>query len=255
VIIDSGNKNYRQGLMIGTATTGLVRIEWHQSRCQQLYPSNWTVHEVTKYLDGIEPLRFQVADAQNVICGEFVKSNCDWLILWEHDCCPGPDALIKFNQYMQAKTIPIVSALYYTRSVPSEPLIYRGRGNGCFLDWKPGDKVWADGCGAGLLLIHGDLIRTMWNDAEEYLAEGVPVRRVFKAPNETWTNPYDAELMLREGTSDLDWCTRVRRCFGRAGWPDYQDKEWPILIDTQIIAKHYGPDGTCYPDDVNKKDK
>ena len=56
--------------------------------------------------------------------------------------------------YMQQGDVPVVSGLYFTKSEPSEPLIYRGRGSGAYLDFRMGDKVYADGVPTGCLLIH-----------------------------------------------------------------------------------------------------
>jgi hypothetical protein len=42
---------------------------------------------------------------------------------------------------MHQGDIPMLSGLYFTKSLPAEPLIYRGRGNSYYKKWKFGDKV------------------------------------------------------------------------------------------------------------------
>ena len=81
---------------------------------------------------------------------------------------------------MLAGDVPVVSGLYFTRGYPSEPLVYRGRGNGYYGDWRIGDKVWADGVPTGCLLIHCSILRAMWKDSEEYQVSGQTLRRVFE---------------------------------------------------------------------------
>ncbi len=53
----------------------------------------------------------------------------------------------------------VVSGLYFSKGVPSWPLIFRGRGNGAFLNFRIGDRVWCDGIPTGFLLVHMSVIR------------------------------------------------------------------------------------------------
>ena len=54
----------------------------------------------------------------------------EWLFLLEHDnVLAANDAFVRLNTYMRGAKYPVVSGLYFTRGYPSEPLVYRGRGN------------------------------------------------------------------------------------------------------------------------------
>jgi hypothetical protein len=141
---------------------------------------------------------------------------------------------------MKRKDTPVVSGLYFTRSIPSEPLIYRGRGNLAFEDFDIGDLVWCDGIPTGFLLVHMSIIRAMWDESEPYMLGNVESRRVFETPNKAWYDPETAQYNTQAGTSDLAWCERVMRegFFTKAGWPEYQDKEFPFLMDTGIVCQH-----------------
>ena len=130
VIRDGGDPGYVNRLFIGTPTTGLVRMEWVQGRYGQVVPMNWSNVQLTEWIDGFAPLRYQVADAQNIIVQEAVARDFEWLLLYEHDVIPPPDAFIKLNRYIRDEQVPVVSGLYYSRSRPSEPLVFRGRGTG-----------------------------------------------------------------------------------------------------------------------------
>ena len=246
---DSGDAGYSQRLLIGTATTGSVRVEWMSARYGQMIPCNWSMVQMLQYMNSYMPLRYQVADAQNLIVKEAVEKDYEWLFLLEHDVILPPDGFIRLNEYMREKRYPVVSGLYYTRSKPSEPLIYRGRGNSFYADWKLGDKVMADGVPTGALLIHCSILRAMWQDAEAYQLYGLPVRRVFDTPRNLWVDPQTGTFNTTMGTSDLDWCTKVMagNYLAKAGWPQYQEMRWPFLVDTGIFCKHINNDGSQYP--------
>lgn len=249
VVKDSGDPGYVNRILIGTATTGLVRIEWVQSRFGQVIPANWSNVLMYQYLNAYVPLRYQVADAQNLIVKAAVEGDFEWLLLWEHDTIAPPDALIRFNQYMREEKVPIVSGLYYTRSRPSEPLLYRGRGTSFYTNWQMGDKVWVDGVPTGMLLIHCGILREMWNESEEYQIGRDFTRRVFDTPRHLWHDPESEQFNMTTGTSDLDWCTRVMRgnYLEKAGWHEYANRPYPFLVDTNIFCRHINPDGEQFP--------
>ena len=247
--IEDSGMNYYNRILIGTATTGLVRVEWVQSRYGQLIPVNWTSVSFVEPIAGYYPLRYLVADAQNIICHVAIERDFEWILLWEQDTYPdSPDALMKLNEYMISREVPVVSGLYYTKSVQSQPLIFRGRGGGVYLDWKKGDKVWCDGVPTGFLLIHTSIIHEMAKDVETYSLRGTNIKRIFVTPRE-YFHEDRGELNTISGTSDLDWCTRVMKggYFKKAGWGDLQKKRYPFLVDTNINCKHINPDGEQFP--------
>lgn len=249
IVKDSGDPGYVNRVMVATPVTGLVRIEWVMARYGQIIPVNWSQVQMLEFIDGYYPLRYQVADAQNLIVKEAIEKDFEWLLLVEHDTMLPPDAFIRFNQYMRTAVVPVVSGLYYTRSRPSEPLVFRGRGTGAFYDWQMGDLVWVDGVPTGCLLIHMAIMREMWKDSPEYIVSGTNTRRVFDTPRKMWFDPESQQYNATQGTSDLDWCTNIMKggYFAKAGWTEYADKEYPFLVDTNIFCKHIGMDGQQYP--------
>lgn len=250
-IVDSGNNKYRQKLLVATPTLGLVRMEWVAARYNQIIPTNWSKTDMVQYMNGYIPLRYTVADAQNLAVKACLEGGFEWLLLIEDDTMPPSDAFLRFTEYMDKADIPVVSGLYFTRSVPPEPMVYRGRGNHYFRDWKLGDKVWVDGVPTGMLLIHSSLLKVMYDDSPEY---GIPhngthARRVFSTPAQTWFNEETGAQETLIGTSDLDFCTRVIRddYLTKAGFLEIAKKKHPFLIDTSIFAKHIEKDGTQFP--------
>jgi hypothetical protein len=249
IVLDS-NTTYSNRILIGTPATGNVRIEWYQSRVGQMTPPNWSTVTMLQFINSVIPMRYQVADAQNIIVNAAVEQDFEWMFLLEHDTLMPPDGFLRFNQYMQEEKVPIVSGLYYTRSHPTEPLIYRGRGSSCFLNWEFGDLVWCDGVPTGCLLVHCGILREMWKDAEEYTVHNQKVRRVFDTPVRQFYDPEKMQQSTMTGTSDLDWCTKVMKgnYFKRAGWDKYQEMKYPFLVDTNIFCRHINPDGSVFPE-------
>ena len=174
--------------------------------------------------------------------------NC---LLNEDDTCLPPDAFIRFNEYMRKADIPVVSALYYTKSQPSEPLVYRGRGNSFYGDWKPGDLVWCDGVPTGALLIHASILRKMWDESPEYMVGNQVTRKVFETPAKMWFDPQSGQFQTLVGTSDLYWCDRVMSgdYLKKAGWGKFAEEHMPnpFLVDTAIFARHIDQTGVSFP--------
>jgi len=249
IVEDSGSPGYVNRLLVGTATTGLVRVEWVGARYGQIIPVNWSMVQMNQFINSYMPLRYQVADAQNMIVRQCIQGEFEWLFLLEHDVMLPPDGLIRINDYIRREKVPVVSGLYYTRSRPAEPLIFRGRGTSYYDKWQMGDQVWCDGVPTGCLLIHAGILRAMWAESPEYEVYGQVTRRVFDTPRHQWISPDAPEFYTVSGTSDLDWCTRVMEgeYFAKAGWKKYQKKKWPFLVDTRLFCHHIDVDGTQYP--------
>lgn len=248
-LVINPESGYVNRLLVGTPSRGPVRMEWVQARYGQVIPTNWSMVQMIQYVSSYVPMRYSVADAQNLIVNEAVTKGYEWLILIEDDTMPPADAFIRFNEYMRKGDIPVVSGLYFTRSEPPEPMVYRGRGNSFYTDWKMGEKVWVDGVPTGMLLIHCNLLKEIWKDSPEYNAGGQVIRRVFETPVRTWFDETTGALNTWVGTSDLDWCTRVREgdYLKKAGFKSVENKRYPFLIDTNIFCRHIDPDGTQFP--------
>lgn len=251
IMADSGDNGYTNRLLVATPTLGKVRIEWVTARYGQIVPTNWSMVQMLQYMNQYVATRYQIADAQNMIVKEAIEKGFEWLLLIEDDTCPPPDAFVRFNQHMRDNTAPVVSGLYYTKSEPSEPLLYRGRGNSFYDDWDLGDKVWVDGVPTGMLLIRVEILKKMWEDSPEYFtSQGHQrTRRVFQFPENVWFDEKTDTFNTLVGTSDLDWCTRVveGEYFKKAGYPEIQKKKYPFLVDTNIFCKHITPEGRVYP--------
>jgi len=253
IIKNTGTWKHR--LIVGTPVTGLVRVEWVQARYSQTLPTNWSLIEIVQWMSSVMPLQYQVSDAQNLIVKSAIEHDAEWILFVEHDNVLPPNTFLKLNDYMRDKKVPVVSGLYFTKSVPPEPMIYRDMGWSYYQDWKMGDKVWCRGVPTGCLLIHMSILRSMWNYSAEYKLGDIVTRRVFEEPARVYYDPEKNSYMAESGTSDLAWCKRVvdGKYFEKAGWKTYQDKRFPFLVDTSLFVRHIDDQGRQWPLEIPEK--
>ncbi len=252
--LDKNQGTWTNRVLIATPTTGTVRMEWVHARYGQIIPTNWSQVELTQWMSSYIPMEYQLPDAENLIAKQVVEGDFEWLVMIEEDNIIPPETFKTFNEYMLSEEYPVVSGLYFTKSVPPEPLVYRGRGNSYFANFKLGDKVMADGVPFGCILIHGSLIKQLWQESPEYVVGNQVVRRVFQVPDKNLKEgEREDENVARygavRGTSDLQWCSRVMddKIFEKTGWNEFQKKKYPFLVDTNLFVKHIDKQGRQYP--------
>lgn len=257
IIQNDSGKPLRNKLLIGTPTLGVIRVEWASARYGQVIPCNWSSANVWAGYNNTYPVGYMVADAQNILVDIAIKQNYEWLLFVEDDVVLPIDAFLTFNRYMKDGSLPVVSGLYFLKSNPPEPLIYRGRGNGAFFDWKIGSKVWCDGVPTGCLLINCSLLKIMYEESPEYTTgSNQKVRKVFETPAKIWCDPENGKYQSAAGTSDLYWCDRViqEKILFRAGYKILAKKKYPFLVDTSIFCRHIDlTSGNQYPMNVDWK--
>lgn len=239
----------QQRILIGIPATGLVRIEWVMGRYGQVVPCNWSSSDMVQFLDQYSPLGFMVADARNLVATRAVEQDFEWVLFIDHDTIPPPHMVLTFNEYMLSGDVAVVSGLYFTKGVPSEPLIYRGNGTSYYQNWKFGDKVWVDGVPMGCTLINVSLLKVMYENSESYMIGNMPTRRIFQTPSRIGIDPQTGGLSAQSGTEDLFWCDRVikEEVLKKAGWKDLAKKKYPFLIDTSVFCRHIDNSGNQFP--------
>jgi len=65
------------------------------------------------------------------------------------------------------KKIPIWGGLYFTKSQPASPLMYREWGESFVTDWKMGRQGVGTGMGMGNNVIHRSILELLYKDSEE----------------------------------------------------------------------------------------
>lgn len=247
--MDISNTNLTKRLLVFTPSRGLVRMEWVHSRYGQIIPTNFSMVDMVQYLSPYVPVGYQLADAQNLMAKVVVEGDYQWIIYIEDDNMLPPNTFRIFNEYMIDGQIPIVSGLYFTKSQPPEPILYRGRGTGYFNDFKVGDLVWADGIPFGCRLENAAFIKEAWKTSPEYMVNGEKTRRVFSQPQAMYQSPDGSGYETIGGTTDLEWCKRIMEedLFTKAGFPQYSKKKYPFLVDTNVLVKHIDQSGVQWP--------
>ena len=243
--------------MIGVPTEGIIRIEWAAHRYGQIIPINWQMGDFTisyspDHSPSVEAVGFSIDDAYNVIIKHAINQRVEWLLTIEDDVLVPHDLFLKIAQYMEEKKYPIVSGLYYSKGNPSEPLIFRGRGNGVFKDWEMGDKVFCDGIPFGCMLVHMSILKHLYEVSPEYTApNGDKVKKVIETPRKKYIDPETKAYMTQVGTQDLYFCDRLIKdnIFEKTGWDLIANQKYPFLCDTSIYCGHIDRQtGVVYPD-------
>ena len=248
-----GSSSQKARLMLGIPTTGLTRSEFWLALRALGIPTNWSSSERIFFLNESMPIGYSVADARNIIVEAAVQHNFEWLLFIDHDVLVPKHLFVTLNQYMLHADRPLVSGLYFTKSNPAEPLVYRGRGNSYYRTWQLGDTFDVDGCGMGLMLMSVALLKVMWEDAPEYLADGkYLVRKVFETPSMSWIDTETLEYRSFTATEDLSFFTRMHEggYLAKAGFPKVAKKKYPIRMDTSLFAYHIDNAGIRYPIDL-----
>lgn len=246
-------KSATNRIMIGIPMTGLLRSEWVLARYGQVIPCNWSQVDCIQFLDQWSPIGFLVAEARNIIATSCVEQEFEWLFFIDHDTILPPNTILKWNDRMLKADVPVWSGLYFTKSLPSEPLVYRGRGTSYYNKWSVGDEVWVDGLPMGCTMIHKSILKVLYDESPEVeIRRGNAVhkvREIFETPVRTYFDPEKLAWFTATGTEDLNWCSRIidNNIFKKAGWSEFQKKEFPFLIDTSVFCKHIDNNGVQYP--------
>ena len=242
----------RRRILLGIPTLGVIRYEFLTHRQHAAIPINWAAGEVvaSHLPESIVSMNYTTPDAQNVIVERLILDKFDWLLFIEDDTLIPPQAFLTIATHMDRGDIPIISGLYYSKGEPSWPLVFRGRGNGCFRNFKQGDWVWADGVPMGFCLIHSSILEWFWKNSPEYtLPDGHKLRRVFEFPRKSWYDPEQDRYFSLMGTSDLALCDRIikENVLAKTGWAAVAKRRYPFLVDTSIFCGHITLQGEIYP--------
>lgn len=242
-MITKNKKPYRPGVLIGIPTTGIVRYEWHSAMQSLVIPTNWACSSTSQFIRST--MGYTVAEGRNKIVQQFLSTSYEWLFFIDHDVLLPPNTFIWVDQYLRNPPSPVIGGLYYIKSYPTSPLIYRGRGTGAYRKFKLGDKVWCDGLGMGCTLLHRSILELVAAKAPK--DQGVP--RVFNTPKEVFYDPESSMWSRKVGTEDLDFLDRVRegKLLGKTKWKSLVSKKYPYLVDTGLFCWHMDIHGQRFP--------
>lgn len=243
-LLENTNPRWKKRVLVSTPTMGLVRFQWSHARYNTIIPINWEA-------SGFDPMGFSIDDAYNLIIHKFFELKMEWLITIEDDVIIPPNFFVKMSEYINDGKVPIVSGLYYLKASPTLPLVFRGRGNSAYKDFKLGDKVWCDGIPMGCLLIHSSILKYLYDNAPEIkLFDGTIVKKVIETPRRIFFDPQNSSFSMLAGTQDLHLCDRIidQQILLKTGWKQIARRKYPFLCDTSIFCRHIDRNtGTIYP--------
>ena len=191
-------------VVIGIPSFGMVSTYFLQARMGQQFPL------VSSAVDKVV-LNKPIAEARNEIVQFALDQGANYIYWLDDDVVAPPDAFLKM--FMSGKDI--VNGVYWSKSNPPMPLLFRNHLEGPYLDWHVGDFIEIDAAGNGLTLVKTDVYRKIsetvggpWYSTE-------------------YTSFKNATQSAANNTEDLYFYWKARK----AGFK--------IWADTSIQALHY----------------
>lgn len=135
-------------VVVGIPSFGMVSTYFLQALNSQQYPL--VSSAVPKIV-----LNKPIAEARNEIVQFALDQGANYIYWLDDDVVAPPDAFLKL--YMAQKDI--VNGVYWSKSNPPMPLMFRNHLEGPYLDWHVGDFIEVDAAGNGLTLVKTDVYR------------------------------------------------------------------------------------------------
>jgi len=137
-------------VVVGIPSFGMVSTYFMQARLSQQFPL------VSSAVDKIV-LNKPIADARNEIVEYALQQGAHYIYWLDDDVIAPPDSFLKM--YYQNRDI--INGVYWAKSNPPMPLLFRGHLEGPYWDWHVGDFIEIDAAGSGLTLVKTDVYRKM----------------------------------------------------------------------------------------------
>jgi len=137
-------------VVIGIPSFGMVSTYFMLSRASQQFPL------VSSAIDKIV-LNKPIADARNEIVQFALDQGANYIYWLDDDVLAPPDAFLKLFNHQK----DIINGVYWSKSNPPMPLLFRGHLKGPYYDWHVGDLIEIDAAGSGLTLVKTDVYRNI----------------------------------------------------------------------------------------------
>lgn len=148
--------------MIGIPSYGQVSAQWVIARQQLSFPLGASTMDRWVLDPGMS-----IAEKRNLLCQEAINNNCRYLFMIGDDTIPPSTAFIqlmnklRFSQTFENRKIGMVTGMYFSRSLPPQPMIWRGYMAGSYYDWHIGEFFPVDWAGCDCLLIDVEALRSV----------------------------------------------------------------------------------------------
>lgn len=207
-------KTFGVNVVIGIPSFGMVSTYFLQSRQSQQFPL------VSSAVDKVV-LNKPIAEARNEIVQYALDQGANYIFWLDDDVIAPPDAFLKM--YMSGKDI--VNGVYWSKSNPPMPLLFRNHLEGPYLDWHVGDFIEIDAAGNGLTLVKTDVYRKISETlgGPWYSTEYTSFKQATQSPS--------------NNTEDLYFYWKAKKA-GFKVWADTSIQAFHYEKNSQIL---YGP--------------
>jgi len=128
----------------------MISTYFLQARVSQQFPL------VSSAVDKIV-LNKPIADARNEIVEYALTQNAQYIFWLDDDVIAPPNSFLRLYNHQK----DIINGVYWSKSSPTMPLLFRGHLEGPYWDWHTGDLIEIDAAGNGLTLVRTDVYRKM----------------------------------------------------------------------------------------------
>jgi predicted SAM-dependent methyltransferase len=137
-------------VVVGIPSFGMISTYFLQARVSQQFPL------VSSAMDKIV-LNKPIADARNEIVEYALSQNAQYIFWLDDDVIAPPNTFLRLYNHQK----DIINGVYWSKSSPTMPLLFRGHLDGPYWDWHVGDLIEIDAAGNGLTLVKTDVYRKM----------------------------------------------------------------------------------------------
>lgn len=197
-------------IVMGIPTWGRVSVEWSLAMAALQWPLGSSMGRT--FIKGEE-----IAAARNQIVQHALEGKAEYLFFL------GDDVIAPSNAVLQllSRKREIVTGVYWTKTFPPEPYLWRGLLKGSYQDWKAGEFFEVDLAGCDCLLVHSDVFRAL--DSPWFSRDWV------------WTGE-DGERPSVLATEDFYFFTKARK----AGFRLWCDSQVQCLHEDRETGAQFG---------------
>lgn len=137
-------------VVVGIPSFGMVSTYFLESRSAMSFPL------VSSAINRVV-LNKPIAEARNEIVEFALQQGANYIFWLDDDVISPPDSFLKLIRHNK----DIINGVYWSKSNPPMPLLFRGHLEGPYWDWHVGDLIEIDAAGNGLTLVKTDVYRKM----------------------------------------------------------------------------------------------
>lgn len=201
----------KNGLAVGFLTDGVLNVKWVMRLFDELKIPPGVFHrKIWVEGKGYKEKKEGYGKARQNIVDRALELNFKWLFFVDSDVFPPEDAISR----LMAHEKPIVSGIYYMKTQPPQPVIFKETGGGPYFNYPVNELVPIAGAGLGCCLIDLDVFR-------KFKESGIPF---FK---ENWSFKKDNGINVHCPIGEDHWF------FKKAIELGYQP-----YCDTSVICDH-----------------